>query len=369
MPVSSVAAYSEVNATIRALYAQLLTPDVMQALTLSPDFDSLLSQLSKTAYAPQLNLPRALLTPRRTVYQLQGRLAELYEKLMRRTPQPGRGLIQRLWQLYEVDNLKATLRGVEQGASWDQVLHLLAPIPRFATLSADDFQSMLRTGTVAKAIERTRGTPYYDILVYALPRYESEKTLFPLEIALDLDYRRRLWARILQLKGDDRNQAMDLLGRMLDADNLLWAIRFRVYHKLSQEEIINYTLPQGYQVADTDIRAIADGADIATVIRRIYPNVAEFAELQTEADGAPVPPGRWLGTVEETLADLLRARCRKVLHSGSPFHIGVPLAYLLLSEHELRALTAIIEAKASTRPLNDLLAAYLSTGRSMLQVS
>ena len=49
---------------------------------------------------------------------------------------------------------------------------------------------------------------------------------------------------------------------------MVWAIRYRVYHHLSEEEIINYPLPFGYQVRDEDIRAIAAGLDVQLHVER-----------------------------------------------------------------------------------------------------
>ena len=63
----------------------------------------------------------------------------------------------------------------------------------------------------------------------------------------------------------------------------MWAIRYRVYHQLSEEELINYTLPFGYHVRDADIRAIAAGDDIAQVVKRIYPDLTNVAELLRRA--------------------------------------------------------------------------------------
>lgn len=350
MPISRVTAYAEVSATVRALYGQLLDPEVLRGLAQLQDFNALISQLMRTAYGPHLRLPRPQLTPRRTVYQLRLRLAEVYDKLIRRTPEPGHTLLIELWRLYEVDNLKATLRGIEHGASWEQVNLLLSPTPHSVTLTPDRLRRMLRAGDILHAVEHTRDTPYYATLIYASERYERERTLYPLEIALDLDYRRRLWQRIDALDGEDHRQAQSLLGVQLDSDNLLWALRFRAYHRFSSEEIINYTLPLGYQVTDAHVRAIAAGENIAGIIRRIYPKIAAFNELETERRGQPLPPGDWLPAVEDTLTAHVHTLCRRVF-SGDSFHIGLPLALLILSEHEIRALTAIIEARASDLPL------------------
>jgi len=340
MSVQEVSAYSLVHATVRALYSTMLAPETWSALVEAQDFDAVLTVLSKTVYGPYLQIERQELTPRRAVYQIRWHLADAYEKIIRLTPDPGQQLLLQLWRLYEVDNLKATLRGVETGASWNQVRHLLCPMTRYITLTTADMEKMIQSGDMARAIERIRHTSYYDTLVHALERYQEERNLFPLEVALDLDYYRGLWQSINQLAGIDHEQTLRVVGTVLDVDNLLWAVRYRVYHHLSEQEIINYTLPFGYQVRDEDIRAIAAGADIAQVVRRIYPD-------------AEVPPlisgGGGLATLELSLQRHIVKTCHAAF-IGYPFHVGIPAAYLLLNEHEIRNLTVLIEAKASHLP-------------------
>ena len=352
MSMQEVSAYSLVHATVRALYSTMLTPETWEALMVAQDFDALLSALSKTVYGPYLLMERQELTPRRTVYQIRWHLSDVYEKLIRLTPEPGQQLLLQLWRLYEVDNLKATLRGVEAGASWDQVRHLLHPMTRYITLTAVDMEKMIQSGDVARAIEFTRHTPYYDTLVHALERYRAERNLFPLEVALDLGYHRGLWQSISQLTGIDHEQALRIVGTMLDVDNLLWAVRYRVYHHLSEQEIINYTLPLGYQVRDEDIRAIAAGADIAQVVRRIYPDAEGLEQLSEQ-------PSMGLAVLEPSLQRHVIKMCRAAF-IGYPFHIGIPVAYLLLNEHEIKDLTVLIEAKASRLP-TEVFASMLET--------
>ena len=338
MVTRGVTAYSLPHATVRALYSMMLTPETWSVLVQAPDFDAILNALSKTVYGSYLEVKREDLTPRRAVYQIRRHLADAYEKLIRLIPEPARELLVWLWRLYEVDNLKAALRGIETGASWSQVLYLLSPMARHVTLTTTDMERMVQSGDIARAIELTRDTPYYTTLAHALERYEAEKSLFPLEVALDLDHHRGLWRSIDQLTGVDHEQALRIVGSLLDADNLLWAIRYRVYHHLSEEEIINYTLPFGYQVRDEDIRAIAAGADITQLVGRVYPDLRRLEPISENGAG--------LDALEAALQRRIVELCRAAF-IGYPFHVGIPLAYLVLNEYEIKDLTVLIEAKTS----------------------
>ena len=348
MALGSVPGYAQTQAVVRALYSKMLSLSTWSSLIQASDYNAALTVLEDTLYGPYLDLEREVLTPRRAGYQIRWHLVDAYQKLIRSVPQPSAALLVQLWRLFEVDNLKAALRGIEVGATWDQVRHLLSPVPaaNYVSLTLEDLERMVRSGSVVRAVERIPDTPYYETLLHALERYEAEGHVFPLELALDLDYRRGLWQSIEALQGKDHEEALRIVGTILDIDNLLWAIRFRVYHHLSRQEIINYTLPMGYRVRDEDIRALASGKQIVEVVARIYPELLDYTALQGHSDEAV---RGWLPSLELALARHLIRLCRDVF-MGSPFHIGLPLAYLQLNEYEVRDLTLLIEAKASGTP-------------------
>jgi V/A-type H+-transporting ATPase subunit C len=191
-------------------------------------------------------------------------------------------------------------------------------------------------------VELLNGSVYQDPLSFAMRRFSAEQSLFSLEVALDLFYWRRLWQETNKLPRGDREQAMRIIGALMDMNNLMWVIRYRVYHRLSEEELINYTLPFGYRVRDVDVRAIAAGADIASVVQNIFPELRNAAELLKD-------PRTGLPQLEVLLKRQLAEQCMAVF-VGNPFHIGLPLAFLVLSDLEIQNLTVLIEAKSSGMP-------------------
>ncbi len=84
------------------------------------------------------------------------------------------------------------------------------------------------------------------------------------------------------------------------------------------------------------------GADIAPIVQRIYPKAANIVDLLAE-------PRQGLPALEVQLQRHVRDQCHRAL-SGYPFHIGVPLAYLVLKKMEIQDLTVLLEAKASRMP-------------------
>ena len=339
--VNGVAGYAAINARVRSMMSNMLTREDYAALIDAPDYESLIALLKRTAYGPYLEKVKDQdLTPRRAAFQIRGRLADAYTTLIFTAPQLSRELLTQLYRSFEVDNLKAVLRGIVSGTSWDRVRFLLFPLGEISVLPA---QAMAESGSVAAAVELLRGTVYYDPLSFAMKRYSAEQSLFPLEVALDLSYWRKLWSYVIQLRGQDRMQALKIIGPLVDMTNLMWAIRYRVYHHLSEEELINYTLPIGYHVRDMDIRSLAAGADIAQLVERIYPELENISSLLEDNQNG-------LSKLEVLLQRQVVQQARAAF-LGNPFHIGIPLAFLILSDIEIQDLIVLIEAKSRKLPV------------------
>jgi V/A-type H+/Na+-transporting ATPase subunit C len=351
MASNGAASYADVHSRVRILYSLLLTSPMMANLQESTNFEGLITLLKDSVYGPALSkTEERALDPRQAVYLMKSRLVESYRDIIQASPAYARPLLTQLFRRFELDNLKAILRGIVTHSAWDQVRYVLFPLGDFTVLPA---QIMLESENIVAAVEQLLDTPYYEVLSHALQRYTNEQSLFPLEVALDLDYWRKLWHYISQMPGQDRTRSLQILGPLVDLTNLMWAARYRTYHQLSEEEIINYTLAFGYHLSDEDVRAIAAGVDIAHIVEKIYPSLENINSLvQSPQHGLPI--------LEMLIQRLLADQCRAVF-TGYPFHIGLPLACLVLTELEIRDLTVLVEAKSSQMPYEDY-APYLVAG-------
>ena len=340
---SGVSGYAAISSRVRAMYADLLSPQEIIRLSDSPDFSSLFTSLKGTSYAPYLeSLKDKDITPRKTVVQIKSKVARSYSSVVQMSPVETRALVKQLYRYFEIGNLKAVLRSivaVERSSgesSWDRVKDVLFPLGADSVVPA---QAMVESGSITAAVELLNGTPYEEALAFAMKRYTSEQNLFPIEVALDLSYWRRLWAETKKLTGADREHGVKIIGSLLDMNNVMWAVRYKVYHQLSEEEVINYTLPVGYHVQDTDIRAIAAGADIPATISRLYPDIPDVSTLLED-------PKTGLPKLEVMLKRALLKKCLAAF-VGNPFHIGIPLAFLITSDLEVQDLIVLIEAKST----------------------
>lgn len=326
------------------MYSTLLSPQQLVELSEAQDFAALLGLLKHTIYGSYIeNLSEKELTHRRVLIQIKRRLADAYYSVIHMAPGHARPLLIQLYRYFEVGNLKAILRAIVTGPTWEnemplweRVRDVLFPMGTMTVLPA---QAMVESGSVPAAVDLLRGTRYEETLSFAMKRYSTEQNLFPLEVALDLYYWRSLWHEAKRLSGLDREFALRVVGSLIDMNNLMWAIRYRVYHQLSEEELINYTLPFGYHVRDEDVRAIAAGVDIASVIQRLYPGIPDINSLLEN-------PQSGLPQLESHIKRDIIRQCMAAF-TGNPFHIGVPLAFLVLTDLEIQDLTVLIEAKSS----------------------
>jgi V/A-type H+/Na+-transporting ATPase subunit C len=340
MASGGVSAYAAISARVRAMYSRLLSTEDLIRLSDVPDVPNLVSQLKHTVYGSYLdNLKERDFVPDRLVLQLKGKLADAYHTVITTAPGNIRPLLTQLYRYFEVENLKAVLRGIAANSSWDHVQAVLFP---FGSMNALPLQAMVEAGNITAAVDLLNNSLYAQTLSFAMKRYATEQNLFPLEVALDLNYWRQLWKEAKQLQGSDRDQALRIVGALLDMNNLMWAIRYRVYYQLSEEELINYTLPFGHRLHDEDVRAIAAGMDIPSVVERIYPGLSDVAALLNE-------PRRGLPKLESLMKRHLMQQCMAAF-VGNPFHAGLPLAFLILSDLEIQDLTVLIEAKFSHAP-------------------
>jgi V/A-type H+-transporting ATPase subunit C len=316
----------------------MLDDETWQELDRVRDVPSMLDLLQDTTYGPQIAEFEAECPPCELLEaRLNANVALRFARVIDVIPEDERELVVLLKQLYEVDNLKTLLRGIQVGESVERMRSFLFPLGRASSL---DIEDLLQAEDVPDLVLRLQGTPYGDALRHALARYESERALFPLEVALDLDYYRRLWEAIGHLTGMARKWADRLIGTWYDIVNVTWALRYKYYYEMSLAEIINYTLPYGYKSSDRIIRGIAEGRDVNDLLYEVWGNAAPTTDVSEEG---------WLPRLEVALHRYLAGLAREAL-MGYPFHLGVTLAYLLLKRYEVQDLMVLAEAKMAKLP-------------------
>ncbi len=327
------------------MLSELLLPEEKRSLLAAGSVEDALRQLEASPYGAEIAQARegARLLP--VERALEHSLVDAYTRLIRTLDGAPRALLEEMLRRLELDNLKAILRGLAAGADPEAIRRVLVPLGGFSRLPVD---GLLAAESLAEAGRALGRLPYARPLQDALERGERERSLFPLEVALDLDYYRRLWARVQALPPVDRGGAARFLGQRYDVVNVGWLLRYRAIYHLSAEETFNYTLPHGYRIDDGVIRRAAAAPDLTGLLAELPEPYRGLLQGLTQA-------GIW--RMEVALQRYLwrEARSALILY---PLQIGLLLAYLYLKEAEIHDLRAILEGRRIGRSPEEI-AAFL----------
>jgi len=316
--------FGAANARVRTLLATLLGRSGLETLYGYPTEEALLEALARTAYAP----------PRGEESDEGGmpyRLASVGRSVLGILADPERAFLRQYLLRHEVANLKLVIRAVHRRLDWDEVSHRLLPLRGIATLN---FSELAAFHDLRELIDFLRDSAYGPALRGAIHRVEQAGP-FALEVAIELDYYERLWAAADALRPADAARARALLGVLFDVLNLSWIARYRDVLSLSPEEILNYTLRQGRWIS-TDIRRQLAESPAASWAPALDRTPYGALLIGIEAQGFDVSSVR--------LWRFLAAQVQSALASY-PFHIGVPLGFMLAQEIEIRDLRVLLAAK------------------------
>lgn len=327
--------YASAQSRVRARRARLLQPADWGRLVAASDETRAAALVTATRSTARLEgeaLPRALrwrvqeetLSLARTVPRASGELLRWYAH--RTTVQDLKVLIRALHHQHPVGEALGAMTG---GAD--------------AVLPA----SLRDARSVPALIAALRGTPFGHPLEIAAERYRSEGRTFYLEVALDLAYLRGLVAHVKELRGSDRSDADDLLGRWIARSNLLAAGRYRALRGVSPEEVVNFCLHRDLGGGLAMVQRVAAGGSLH----------AEAAALGVTLP-AEVGEREALSALEREIERLRRDRARRRLHA-MPFGLGFVLAYIVTLEAETSDLITLLEAKAQGLDADALLGRLL----------
>ncbi len=332
--IFAAARYAYPNAKVRALRSRRLTAQDRHFLLEARDFSSFLAYLVTTTYGRALpDLEEEKTDPGVLERRLARSLMEDYAKVARSLRgKRQQELVLALFSRFESENLKVLLRALFSGRGKQPVAHLLYPLGKLSALPWDDLWAC---NNPAKIADLLICNPFGQALKHAIPQYNVQGRLFPLEMALDLSCFQRLKQAISGLRSrSDRKAAKRILGPYVDILNISWVIRLKIHYGLSHEEIVNYSLPGGELLTLSHLHRLARAEDISSFLEQMPRSLQrEVGEVRDWED---------FHTYLETW--LLRLIAR--LFAGPPFHIGIEIAFLLEKEMELTSLITLLEAKA-----------------------
>lgn len=265
---------------------------------------------------------------------LEGRIiAQLLDEtrvLVRPLSGPDRQFIIYWTQRFEVSNVKTLIRAKMSGERYASLAPRLIDMGPFTRLNLED---LLHAEDVTELFRRLEHSPYADIVRHARRAFEESQDPFILEATLDRSYYEGLVRRAQPIEAKAGKPFRDLMATLIDRINLVWLMRYR----------FNYGLPPArvyYLLVGGHYRLQAD------VLQRLV------TQTSIEAVIAALPPA--LGRTLSGARSIMEVFCgmetdavelaRRILHSAA-YPLARAYAYLILREHDLRGVRAVLRGR------------------------
>jgi V/A-type H+/Na+-transporting ATPase subunit C len=236
---------------------------------------------------------------------------------------------------YALFNLKTLIRGKLYELDQNEIRANLFDLPPRVRLP---HQELYRAENVLELLRVLERGPLRIIARQARESYEQRRDPFVLEAAVDQRYFAELARSAQLLTGEAAHDVQQLVGAMLDRTNLMWLLRFRFSFRLSPSEAFYQLVPSKRLLHRDRLLALA--------------NIDSFEQV---LEALPAPLDHLLAgsvnliDVQRRVEAYLVAECRRTL-SGSRSAVSRALAYLLLREHDLLLLYALIQGRLLELP-------------------
>lgn len=328
-----MAKYAAVNTKVKALERNLLDDEEFDRIIESKNYlDAVRYLKDDTAYNNALSeyniedIHRGELE-----YILKKYYIKNFYKLSHYFSGDYKNLFNILFIRFEVEDLKNIFRGKFIGKDKEEIESLMA---YKSPLTQIDYDKLMNAKDIPEVVEALKDTKYYKHLNHVIDSI-TEEGLFRIETTLDFVYFSSLRKLIKKLNKEDREIMSKFLGIYSDLLNVQWIFRGKKYYKITSEELLNYTIYDGYKLNVNTLKELCYSKDMDEFYRIIgttnYKNVFAYGkknEYLVERD------------ILTYLKNLYLQYRKK--HENN---ISVVIAYLELSLLQIRDIVSVIESK------------------------
>jgi V/A-type H+/Na+-transporting ATPase subunit C len=331
--MSSVVKYAAVNTKIRSMEGNLLSKNQLQYLIQSKDYSDALQYLkNETEYREVLkNFNLSDIHRGQLEVILRKNYVKNFSKLYHYFSGSYRKLFNILFMRFEIEDLKVIIRGKYIGKTEEDLVNL---ITYESPLNYINYKELIGSKDIEDLVHRLKNTPYYKYLI-PLAKEVREEGLFRLEMCLDFVYFIKLRKFLKKIEKEDREVIQTTNGIYADLLNIQWIFRGKKYYKLSPEELLNFTIYDGYKLNKDTLKILCYTPSIEEFYQRVnklpYGNIFEKSKYK-----------------EYLLEKEILVYTKKIYEKykrENKLDISVVVAYLELSLLECRDIISIVENK------------------------
>lgn len=320
--------FAAVNTKIRVLASKALTNNDYINLIKKETVESQINYLREnTIYALALKEANTI---QEAEFQLKKYMLTEFEKLLFFFTDNYKAFFKAILMRYEVEDLKLYLRVLQRKEDLSKISHSVLVTESYSSI---DFASLSTATSLSDIVEKLKGTPYYK----ALNPYKEEepsKILFYMEMNLDRFYFNNLKEKSKKLSSEDNKIFNKILGRNVDLLNIEWIYRGIKYYNLIPEELINFTLPNGFEFNYQRIKEMCYSSE--EELKRIVLKTRYKFLFDSEKDIDLYMERRIERYIYfEFLKDYRKAK----------LDLTLTMAFIHLLEYEVKDIISILEAK------------------------
>ncbi len=332
--------FAAINTKVRVLKSRLLTrKDYIKLMEKDKVKDQVSYLLENTLYKEVLENLIDMENIKEVEIRLKQHLINQYNKFTPYFTGEYRKLFRTMLLRFEIEDLKLYLRALDRKEDLSKIKKVTLLDEFYSYLN---FDKLSRARNLEEFIEGLKETIYYDALKpYA--KEEHRKILFYMEMNLDRLYFKSLKTQSQKLDKEDSILFGDTLGKNVDLLNIQWIYRGTEFYNLSPEELINYTLPDGYEFNYEKVKELC------------YSSKNKFKEIVIKSRYS------FLFDTEKDVDLYMERRTERYLYyqflntfKKGKFNITSSIAYIHLLEYEIRDIISILEAKNYGLSLNEI---------------
>ena len=324
--------YGYSNARTKAMRSTLLGPAEYAALIEAKGTMEVIAILERTAYGEPLR-EQALISNRADLVEIAAsrHFSKVLKKLLRISPKGDREKIHRVYERYDLLNLKNLLYAKHLGEAPEKTrLHLVeSPNFNFAKLDA-----MVRATGVNEVVEATKGTDFFPVLNAVLEKYQQTKEIAVMVDAAESQYYRHTTRHF----SDDfalEKSVQQMLAAEIDAKNIMTVLR-GISEKYPASKIRPILL-EGGTMARAQLEGLLQAESVEDALKKY-----RSKNLTTAADAYQTD--KTLSHFENALEKSGAETGLSVLRRSS-LSLTALVGFLLLKEEEIRNIRKIVRAK------------------------
>jgi V/A-type H+-transporting ATPase subunit C len=206
--------------------------------------------------------------------------SDIYSKVVRTVPSEVKNVIKDLLKIYDAKNIKMVFRCLKDDKfPVEARADLVIPI---GTLKEHILKALIESKTIEEAVSELESTEYGKTVSEAMQQVEEQKSLLPLELAIDKYVYEKAHGKIALSKEKNMVAVNLLLGTKIDTLNLKTLLRMRAAGS-SVENIDDFIINASYNLSKDKLKTIAKAETIDEILSQLEgTNYSEvLAEVST----------------------------------------------------------------------------------------